>query len=123
MEKKRRIFSDEFKTEKVPEIESGILTIADLSRLYSVSRISIYKWLYRYGNQHKKGVRMVVEKESGAFRTAELLRKVSDLERLLGQKQVEIEYLNRVIFEGDSHFGCDLKKSLGVMDIFQAKNF
>jgi transposase-like protein len=111
MDKKRRIFSDEFKKEKVSEIESGILTISELSRVYSVSSTSIYQWLYRYGNQYKKGVRMVVEKESEAHRTVELLGKVSDLERLLGQKQVEIEYLTRVIAEGDNHFGCDLKKS------------
>jgi transposase-like protein len=113
MDKRRRIFSDEFKKEKVSEIESGMLTISDLSRLYSVSSTSIYQWLYRYGNQYKKGIRMVVEKESEAFRSAELLRKVSDLERLLGQKQVEIEYLNRVIVEGNTHFECDLKKSFG----------
>lgn len=85
--------------------------IAQLARDYSVSSTSIYKWLYRYGNERKKGVRMVVEKESESYRTAELKRKVSELERLLGQKQVEIEYLNRVIIEGNSHFQCDLKKS------------
>jgi transposase-like protein len=113
MDRKRRIFFYVFKKEKVSEIESGVLTIAELFRLYSVSRTSIYKWLYRYGNQSKKGVRMVVEKESEATRTAEALGKVSELERLLGQKQVEIEYLNRVIAEGDNHYQCDLKKSFG----------
>ena len=68
MDKKRRIFSDEFKKEKVMGIEAGTLTIAELSRDYSVSSTSIYKWLYlycvrstryRYGNQRKKGVRML----------------------------------------------------------------
>ena len=56
---------------------------------------------------------VVVEKESEGFRTAELLRKVSELERLLGQKQVEVEFLNRVIAEGDNYYKCDLKKSFG----------
>jgi transposase-like protein len=111
MDKKRRIFSDEFKKEKVNEIESGILSISQLCRLYGVSSSSVYQWLYRYGHEHKKGVRMVVEKESESVRTAVLLGQVSDLERLLGQKQVEIEYLRRVIAEGDRHFDCDLKKS------------
>ena len=122
MDRKRRIFSDEFKKEKVMEIEAGTLTITELSRDYSVGRTAIYQWLYlycvrstryRYSNQRKKGVRMVVEKESEGFRTAELLRKVSELERLLGQKQVEVEFLNRVIAEGDNHYKCDLKKSFG----------
>lgn len=53
---------------------------------------------------------MVVEKASESARTAVMVQRLSELERLLGQKQVEIEYLKRVIAEGDKLLGCDLKK-------------
>ncbi|GHT79477.1 hypothetical protein FACS189464_4240 [Bacteroidia bacterium] len=110
MDKIMRIFSDEFKKEKVLEIELGEMSISQISSLYAVSRSAIYTWLHRYGNKYKKSVRMVVEKESESVRTAAMVQRVSELERLLGQKQIEIEYLNRVIVEGDKLLGCDLKK-------------
>lgn len=110
MDKIIRIFSDEFKKEKVMEIEQGQQSIAQISSMYAVSRKSVYQWLYRYGNKYKKGVRMVVEKASESAKTAVIAGRLSELERLLGQKQVEIEYLNRVIEEGNQLLGCDLKK-------------
>jgi transposase-like protein len=110
MDKIIRIFSDEFKSAQVKEIEQGKMSISQLSRLYDVSRSAIYQWLYQYGNKYKKGIRMVVEKESESARTLAMAERVSELERLLGQKQIEIEYLNRVIVEGDKLLGCDLKK-------------
>ena len=109
MDKRKRIFSDEFKKEQVLEIEQGHLSILQVSRLYDVSCQSVYNWVYLYGSR-KKGVRMVVEKESESVKRAALSVRVAELERLLGQKQVELEYLQRVIAEGDKLLGCDLKK-------------
>ena len=111
IDKRRRIFSDEFKAEKVKDLEAGTVSISELCRLYSVSSTSICNWLYRFGNQHKKGVRMAVEKESESVRSSELTRRVAELERLSGQKQVEIEFLNRITVAGNEHFDCDLKKN------------
>lgn len=110
MNKRHRIFSDEFKKERVSEIEQGIYRVVDISRLYEVSSTSVYQWLYRYGVKYQKGVRMVVEHESEQSKRAVLESRVAELERLLGQKQVELEYLQRVIKEGDELLGCDLKK-------------
>jgi len=111
MDKRKRIFSDEFKKDQVLEIEQGHLSILQVSRLYEVSCQSVYQWVYRYGSI-KKGFRMVIEKESESVRSAALSVRVAELERLLGQKQVELEYLQRVIAEGDKLLGYDLKKKL-----------
>jgi transposase-like protein len=110
MDKRHRIFSDDFKKSRVMEIEQGLYRVVDISRLYEVSSTSVYQWLYRYGVKYQKGVRMVVEQESEQSRRLALESRVAELERLLGQKQVELEYLNRVIKEGDELLGCDLKK-------------
>ena len=110
MDKRHRIFSSSFKEEIVLEIESKRARISEISRLYEVSQTSVYKWLYKYGKKYKKGVRMVVEKESETVKRLALERKIADLERLLGKKQVEIEYLNKVIEEGGKIVGEDLKK-------------
>ena len=110
MDRKRRIFSVSFKEEKVREIEENKITASELSRLYEVSLSAIYKWLSQYGTTYKKGIRMVIEKESESTKRLELEKKVAELERLLGKKQVEIEYLNKVIEEGGKLVGDDLKK-------------
>jgi transposase-like protein len=110
MDKRHRIFSDEFKKERILEIEQGVFRVVDVSRRYQVSATSVYQWLYRYGVKYQKGVRMVVEHESEQSKRAVLESRVCELERLLGQKQVEVEYLNRVIQEGDTLLGFDLKK-------------
>jgi transposase-like protein len=110
MDKRRRIFSEEFKMDRVKEIESGSLRISQISRMHEVSIQSVYQWIYQYSKTRKKGLRMVVEKESESSKRLLLERRVSELERLLGQKQVELEYLNRVIKEGDKLLGVDLKK-------------
>lgn len=111
-QKQIRTFSPEFKKEKVLAIEKKQVTVAQISRLYNVSRSAVHNWIRFYG-QTGKGERIVVEKESEAKKTEDLLKKVADLERLLGQKQVEVEYLKKVIEVGSEEFKVDIKKKFG----------
>lgn len=108
--KEHRTFSVAFKQEKVKEIEQKQITVAQISRLYSVSRSAVHKWIRLYGSFKHKGERIVVEKESEAHKTIGLLKKVADLERLLGQKQVEVEYLKKVLEFGSELTKTDIKK-------------
>ena len=109
-EKRMRRFSKSFKREKVSEIESKKITIAQISRIYEVSRTSVHKWISLYGKLKTKGERMVIEKASEARRTEALLEKVKELEQLIGQKQIEIEYLKKVIEYSSEAIGEDIKK-------------
>ena len=109
-EKKRRTFSEAFKREKVKEIESKRMTVSQVSKIYDVSKAAVYKWLSLYGSLQMKKERMVVEKISEAKKTERLLDKVGELEKLLGQKQVEIEYMKKVIEMGNEIAGVDIEK-------------
>ena len=109
--KKVRIFSDTFKRQKVEEISSGLLTVTQVSRLYKVSRSAVYKWLYRYSDYHKKGIVQVVQMKSEAKKTEELLSRVAELEAHLGRKQLEIDYLNKLLEISSAELKIDLKKS------------
>ena len=40
---------------------------------------------------------MIVQQDSEEAKTQELLKKVAELERLLGQKQMEIDYQSKLI--------------------------
>jgi len=108
--KRRRTFSVAFKQEKVNAIEKKQIKVAQICKLYDVSNAAVYKWIELYGSLKQKGERMVVEKESESHKTEELMKKVADLERLLGQKQVEVEYLKKVLEFGSELTKTDIKK-------------
>jgi transposase-like protein len=111
-EKKKEIrrFSEAFKREKVKEIEEKTITVLQLSRIYDVSTTAIYKWIRKYSKYQKKRERVVVEKESESYKTYQLQKKVAELERLLGQKEIEISFLEKVIESGNELLEEDLKK-------------
>jgi transposase len=111
--KYNRNFSESFKREKVKDLVEKRISVADLVRLYGISRTSIYKWLYLYSNV-EKGHKTVMQKESEQHKTQLLQSRVSELERIVGQKQLEIDYLN-VCFEAASEeLGYDVKKKYAV---------
>lgn len=109
-ERQSRYFSEEFKRKKVEEIEKKVSTIAEICREYAVSPTSVYKWVYRYSVMRKKGVKMVVESQSDTAKIEALKKHISELEQLLGQKQFEVEFLEKQIQIASEQYGIDFKK-------------
>ena len=107
--KYNRYFSESFKREKVKLVLKNQLSVTQLSRLYGVSRASVYKWIYKYSDL-EKGQKMVVQMESEEFKTKRLQEKVAELERAIGQKQLEIDFLNKTLEFASKEVGYDLKK-------------
>jgi transposase-like protein len=103
-------YSEAFKIEKVKMIESHQMTVIQLSRIYNVSGTAIYKWIRKYSTKISKAERMVIEKESEGAKTLELLRRIADLERVVGQKQLRIDYLEKAMELGSEEVGYDIKK-------------
>ena len=106
-----RNFSEEFKRAKVKELEQKQITIPKLVTLYGVCRQTVYNWLYQYSMHYKQGTRLVVELESESKKTERLLQRACELERIIGQKQIEIDYLNKLIEISSDELGLDLKKN------------
>jgi transposase len=109
--RQRRIFSDEFKREKVAEIISGKTTIGKLSKLWDVSDSAIYLWLNKYSPAHQQGTTMVIQKDSEATKVLELQAKIAELERILGQKQLMIDFNEKLIEIASKELAIDLKKT------------
>jgi transposase len=109
----RRIFSESFKREKVAEIVSGKIGIGTFCKLWSVSSVSVYRWIYAYSTEHEKGTTMIIQKDSESAKTQELLKQVSELERALGQKQMVIDYQAKLIELASKELDIDLKKNFG----------
>lgn len=109
--RKIRHFSDSFKEKVVKDLDSGLTSIREVSTLYDVKQQTIYNWLYRYSIHHKKGSRMVVELQSEGKKTEQLEKRVAELERFIGQKQLSIDYLEKLVALASAHYQTDLKKN------------
>lgn len=109
-ERRRRIFSEDFKKQKVREIQQKITTIAQVSKAYQVRYNNVYKWVVKYGTLPKNGVRLVVEMESETRKLIELQARLAELERIVGQKQLIIDFQAKIIELAELEYGIDIKK-------------
>jgi transposase-like protein len=107
-----RTFSTEFKQTKVRQIEARIVTVSDVVREHEVSSTSVYKWIDRFGSR-QKATQVVVQLESEEHRSRLLREELHELERVVGRKQIEIDYLQSLIEIGSQELGVDLKKTFG----------
>ena len=107
-----RHFSEDFKKSKVKELEQKQITVAKIASLYGVNRNAVYKWIHKYSVYYQKATRLVVELESESEKTERLQKKVAELERIIGQKQLEIDFLNKLIEISSGELGVDLKKNI-----------
>jgi transposase-like protein len=106
-----RYFSEEFKRSKVKELIEKQITVTRLSRLYGVTRSAVYKWLYQYSGYYKQKTNLVVQMESESYKTQRLQQQVAEMERTIGQKQLEIDFLNKLFEIASEEVGYDLKKN------------
>lgn len=110
-ERRRRTFSDTFKRDKVREIEHGLVRISEVHRQYCVSNQAIYQWIRKFGIQKEAPERLIVETMSDTNALRELKERIAELERLVGQKQIEVEYYKKMIDLAQEHYGIELKKN------------
>ena len=96
-ERQNRFFSESFKRTKVSELERNILSMAELCKEYQVSRTAVYKWIYQYSQMRKRENKQVIEPESETRKVLLLKQEVSELQRVIGEKQLKIDFLEKVI--------------------------
>ena len=107
----RRYFSEAFKKEKVDEILSKKTTINELSLLYEIKPPVIYRWLHKYSKVKLSGIKIHYEMETEEQKTLFYKDKVAELERIVGIKQIEIDFLNKLIEIASSELNVDIKKN------------
>ncbi len=109
-ERRRRHFSDSFKIQKVRELESGKTKVSEICKLYEVSEVSVYRWLNKFGTMKNKKERLIVETDSDTRQLLALKKKVAELERVIGQKQIIIDFKDKMIELAEETYGVDIKK-------------
>jgi transposase-like protein len=107
---RQRRFSTAFKKEKVELIDQGKISIKELCAIYEVSQTSVYKWKKKYSKYYTNSERIVVEKISEEKKNIELLKQIAELERVVGKKQIELDYYKTTLDVLSEEAGEDLKK-------------
>jgi transposase len=109
--KSSRIFAEEFKKTCVKEYESGQFSVLELSKLYQINAVIIYRWIYKYSAYNKRKIKVVEMATSSKEKVKELQKRISDLERVVGQKQLNIDFLEKMIEIAKNEHGIDIKKN------------
>ncbi|HUH74071.1 MAG TPA: transposase [Chitinophagales bacterium] len=108
---KQRRFSESFKKELVHLFESGQYSVLQLEKLYSVDNTTIYNWIYKYSTFNEKGVRVIEMKDSLSVKLKALEDQVKALEQIVGQKQIKIDFLEKMVDIASEELKVDIKKN------------
>ena len=106
----KRTFDLSLKLDLVKQIERGEIRVSEVSKIYGLSHTAIYKWLYKYSEMYKKQIRVIVEQKSLSKKNADLQSRIELLERSLGQKQLRIDYLEKIVEVASEELGMDIEK-------------
>lgn len=110
--KQRRIFDLDLKLSIVRKLDRGELKVIEVSRLYQVSETAVRKWLYKYSDLYQKRIHVVVEKKSLSKKYKEQQDRIKELERSLGQKQLRVDYLEKLLEQASTRLGEDIEKKI-----------
>ena len=72
----------------------------------------IYRWIYKLCSFNQKGYRIVERKQSSSAKAKALEQRIKELEQLVGQKQIKIDFLEEMIQVSKEELNIDIKKSL-----------
>lgn len=107
----RRKYSEDFKLKIVRDYESGRYSVSDMEKIYDISTSVIYKWIYKYSEYNKRTIQVVEMKDSQAEKIRQMEARIQELEQAVGQKQMNIDYLEKMIELAKEHYDIDIKKN------------
>lgn len=108
---KCRQFSEQIRRKAVSEFRSGQYTTKELSDLYHCSQQTIYNWIYKYSPGDSPQINVVEMSKSADQKVKALKNRITELERTVGQKQIQVDFYQKMIELAESEYGLDLKKN------------
>lgn len=108
---KQRSYSEEFKRSIVKDFESGKFSVLQLERLHKIKSMVIYRWIYKYSEVNERGQRIVEMKDSSTEKLKALEQRIKELEQTVGKKQIQIDYLEKMIDVAKDELDIDIKKN------------
>ena len=108
---KNRRYSEEFKKQIVADFETGKYSVSQLQKLHSIANSLIYGWIYKFSTFNEQGYRVVEMKDSSGKKLKDLEARNKELEAALGRKQIQLEYLEKMIELAKTELDIDIKKN------------
>ena len=108
--RKCRVYSEEYQRELVRLFESGKFSVRQLGRLYGIHNSVIYRWIYKYSQFNERGYRVIEMKESSSAKLKAMEQRIKELEKIVGQKQIKIDFLEEMIDVAKEELKIDIKK-------------
>ena len=108
----KRKFSEPFKKQIVEDYEMGRYSVSELSRLHQIASKVVYGWIYKYSHYNQQKVRIIEMTKSSTYKLGELEKRIKELEQIVGQKQIKIDYLEKMIEIASDDLGVNIKKKL-----------
>jgi len=109
--RKKRRFTQEFKKSIVSDFESGRFSVLQLSRLHQISFQTIYNWITDLSTFNDRSYRIVEMKDSTSEKLKQQEVRIKELERIVGQKQINIDFLEKMIQLAKEDLDIDIKKN------------
>ena len=108
--RKKRSYSESFRKELVRLFELGKYSVLQLGRLYGVRTSLIYTWIYKYSQFNESSYRVIEMKQSSSSKVKALEQRIKELEKIVGQKQIKIDFLEEMITVAKEELNIDIKK-------------
>ena len=108
---KNRKFSEQIKRKVVKDFRSGKYTVIELADLYHCTDVTIYRWIHKYSPADSPSVNVVEMSKSTDQKVKDLQTKITELERALGQKQIKVDFYEKMLELAEQEYNLDLKKS------------
>ncbi len=111
--RQNRYFSEDIKKKIVRDLEKNLIRISEVCQTYQVSRTSVNIWIYKYSAMAKKQHKQIVESKSDTKKIKALQERIKELEQAVGQKQLMIDFKDKMIELAEQRYNVDIKKKLG----------
>ncbi|MBU0460915.1 MAG: IS3 family transposase [Nanoarchaeota archaeon] len=103
-------YSQAFKQQVIKEIETGMISIAEASRIYDISVGGIYKWIRSFGKDHLIGEVVWVQKRDEVDKIKKLEADKRQLEAALAEANLDNFCLESLISVVEEKYGISVKK-------------
>ena len=94
-ERRRRRFSEEFRKEIVFKIESGAISVKEVSVLYFVKAENVRNWIRKYGKEPLP-VQILIKKPAEMNRVLGLEKENKKLKTTIGKQKIRILHLEEL---------------------------
>ena len=108
-ERRRRRFTENFRKEQVKKIESGELSVEEVSRLYEIQQKNVRLWLKKYGIK-KIAEQIIISTSKDYNRVKDLEQEVAKLKQIIADQQIELIKTKSVVLLAEEKLGTSFEK-------------